>query len=37
MHSVLIVDDEKNIADTLTLILQAAAYETKGALLSNQA
>lgn len=30
-HSVLIVDDEKNIADTVALILQGAGYAAKAA------
>lgn len=30
-HSVLIVDDEKNIADTVALILQAAGYAARAA------
>lgn len=31
MHSILIVDDEKNIADTVALILQDAGYAARAA------
>ncbi len=31
MHSVLVVDDERNIADTLTWILQAEGYAVRAA------